>query len=370
VWGVFSIKWILKMKRKKNPNAVNPYLYEAIPSVFFTLGIFGTFVGIFYGLHDFDVSKITESIPTLLEGMKTAFLTSIVGIVLSFIFGRWSQRILNKVEKESSTSANNELSALQEIIRLMKESKTEADQNSKTLNKSLIGETADSISSQIVKLRKQLTETQNLYAEQTEILNSVLSVLGSNDENSLLIQIQELRAEQNNYSKETKKSFEWIVKSMNENNKLISKKFDKFSELLAKNNTETLVNVMKKATEQFNAQMSALVEKLVKENFEELNNSVQRMNQWQQENKKMITQLTVQFTKVSEDFAISSNAIKEITTNTTKLTDKNSHLSRLIQELQKVMIEDTRYQEIMKKLTDTVNTLKKIPIHLTKQQTN
>lgn len=82
---------------------------------------------------------------------------------------------------------------------------------------------------------------------------------------------------------------------MNKNNELIRQKFDEFSELLAKNNTEALVEVMKNATEQFNTQMSALIEKLVQENFKELNNSVQRMNQWQLENKEMIISLTNQF---------------------------------------------------------------------------
>ncbi|GHT22115.1 hypothetical protein AGMMS4957_11910 [Bacteroidia bacterium] len=358
IWIGCSIYWIVKLKRKQNPSAVNPYLYEAIPSVFSTLGIFGTFVGIFYGLQDFDVNKITESIPTLLEGLKTAFLTSIVGIVLSFIFGRWSQRILNKVEKGYTSSANNELSALHEIIKLLKDSKVEANQNSQILNKSLLGDTADSISTQIIKLRNQVIDTQNSQEEQLQLLENIYSAFGGDEDTSLLVQIQKLRAEQNDYAKETKKHIEFIVKSMNENNELISKKFDEFSELLAKNNTEALVNVMKEATEQFNAQMSSIVEKLVKENFGELNNSVQRMNQWQQENKEMITQLTAQFTKVSEDFAVSSDAIKTITDNTNKLTNENSHLSRLIQELQKVMIEDTKYQEIVEKLTKTIDTLK------------
>jgi biopolymer transport protein ExbB/TolQ len=355
IWIACSIYWILKMKREQNPSAVNPYLYEAIPTVFSTLGIFGTFVGIFVGLQSFDVSKITESIPTLLEGLKTAFLTSIVGIVLSFIFGRWSQRILNKVEKESASSANNELSALHEIIKLLKDSKTEANQNSQVLNKSLVGDTAGSISTQIVKLKNQLSDSQT---ENKNLFKQIQNALGGDADTSLLVQIQKLRSEQNDYSKDTKKHIEFIVKSMNENNELISKKFDEFSDLLAKNNTEALVNVMKEATEQFNAQMSAIVEKLVKENFEELNNSVQRMNQWQQENKEMITQLTAQFKSVSEDFAITSTAIQEITDNTNKLTNENSHLSRLIQELQKVMIEDTKYQEIVGKLTDTIDTLK------------
>jgi chromosome segregation ATPase len=127
---------------------------------------------------------------------------------------------------------------------------------------------------------------------------------------------------------------------------------------LAKNNTEALVEVMKRATEEFNAQMSALIEKLVQENFQELNNSVQRMNDWQKENKEMITQLTNQFTKVSEDFQIASGSIKEITENTSKLTNDNSHLTKLIEELQKVMIDDTKYREIVGQLTSAINTLK------------
>ena len=100
------------------------------------------------------------------------------------------------------------------------------------------------------------------------------------------------------------------------------------------------------------------IEKLVQENFQELNNSVNRMNQWQKENKEMIGQLTNQFTKVSEDFQIASTSIKEITDNTNKLTNDNSHLTNLIEELQKVMIEDTKYQEIVNQLTSTINTLK------------
>jgi hypothetical protein len=378
VWGICSIKWIRKLYESEEPNAVNPYLYEAIPGVFTTLGVFGTFIGIVFGLQDFDVKNITESIPPLLSGLKTAFWTSIIGIILSFIFGRISQSVLNKVEKESSTSANNELSALQEIISVLRESKRESDINFQLLIKALIGNAADSISTQIIKLRDLLTKSQNSQTEQVQLLgtihsaqlethnnqsiqihllDNINSALGGDNETNLLIQIQKLRAEQNDYSKETKTYVEWIVKSMNDNNLLINQKIDEFSELLAKNNTEALVNVMKQATEQFNAQMSALIEKLVQENFQELNNSVQRMNQWQQENKEMIMQLTNQFKSVSEDFIISSTAIKEITTNTTKLTNENSYLSNLIKELQKVMIEDTKYQEIVVKLTDTINTL-------------
>lgn len=356
-WTLFSIYYTIRVWTK-GVNRIIPYVYDTIPNVFTTIGILGTFVGIYFGLRTFDVNNINESIPALLEGLKTAFTTSIWGIILSLVFGKVSQVILRSAEQKNPPKATDELAALQEINDNLIESRKESDKNLQTLNKSLIGENDDSVSTQLVKLRNQFSELQGSQEKQNETMYKVQQALGGDGDTSLLTQIQKLRAEQIETSKDTKKNIEWIVESMNSNNKLISEKFDEFSELLAKNNTEALVEVMKRATEEFNSQMSALIEKLVQENFQELNNSVNRMNQWQQENKEMIGQLTNQFTKVSEDFQIASTSIKEITDNTNKLTNDNSHLTKLIEELQKVMIEDTKYQEIVNQLTFTITTLK------------
>lgn len=48
-----------------------------------SLGVLGTFIGIAMGLYHFDVSNLKESMPHLLEGLKTAFITSGVGIFFS-----------------------------------------------------------------------------------------------------------------------------------------------------------------------------------------------------------------------------------------------------------------------------------------------
>ncbi|MEQ1859196.1 MAG: hypothetical protein ABMA13_04610 [Chthoniobacteraceae bacterium] len=49
------------------------------------LGILGTFFGIFVGLQAFDAARIQESIPPLLDGLKTAFLTSIAGMSIAML---------------------------------------------------------------------------------------------------------------------------------------------------------------------------------------------------------------------------------------------------------------------------------------------
>lgn len=50
------------------------------PSIFTTGGIFFTFVGIAEGLYYFDPEKLEASIPALLDGLKTAFIASVVGV--------------------------------------------------------------------------------------------------------------------------------------------------------------------------------------------------------------------------------------------------------------------------------------------------
>lgn len=57
----------------------------AAPTLLPTLGLVGTFIGIFVGLMDFDPENIDESVPPLLLGLKIAFVTSIVGMTLGVV---------------------------------------------------------------------------------------------------------------------------------------------------------------------------------------------------------------------------------------------------------------------------------------------
>jgi hypothetical protein len=50
------------------------------PTVLTTLGIFGTFIGIAWGLSGFNAQDVQGSIPALLDGLKTSFWSSVVGI--------------------------------------------------------------------------------------------------------------------------------------------------------------------------------------------------------------------------------------------------------------------------------------------------
>lgn len=54
---------------------------ESAPTILTSIGIFGTFLGVALGLSDFDTEHLQDSVPQLLSGLKTAFWSSIAGLL-------------------------------------------------------------------------------------------------------------------------------------------------------------------------------------------------------------------------------------------------------------------------------------------------
>ena len=86
-WTYFSIVYINKFKEHQidkysNKKSIwnNQYIFDSIPSVFPTLGILCTALGITLGIWNFNSLQIQDSIPKLLNGLKLAFIATILGI--------------------------------------------------------------------------------------------------------------------------------------------------------------------------------------------------------------------------------------------------------------------------------------------------
>jgi len=94
-----------------------------------SLGVLGTFIGIALGLYHFDVTDIKSSMPYLLDGLKTAFITSGVGIFFSIILSIYKPYKSNKTEA---------IEALELIVKdFNKNLNTQFGDNFKQLNKSV-----------------------------------------------------------------------------------------------------------------------------------------------------------------------------------------------------------------------------------------
>ena len=68
---------------------IHKRLLEMVPDIFTSLGILGTFVGLVWGLKNFEprnYEAMTTSVASLVDGIKGAFLTSIYGIAMSIVY--------------------------------------------------------------------------------------------------------------------------------------------------------------------------------------------------------------------------------------------------------------------------------------------
>ncbi|NBL00497.1 MAG: hypothetical protein EOM50_21340, partial [Erysipelotrichia bacterium] len=108
-------------------------------------------------------------------------------------------------------------------------------------------------------------------------------------------------------------------------------------------NTEALVEVMKGVTKEFQTQMNSLINKLIQENFDQLNQSVEKLNVWQQENKDMITSLTKQYKDMADNFEETSGVLSKVSGDTKTLVSEGGKLESLITSLNKVLIEDEKF---------------------------
>lgn len=144
-----------------------------------------------------------------------------------------------------------------------------------------------------------------------------------------------------------------IEESMNKTNQLLERKFDEFTELLKKSNTEALVEVMKKVTEEFQKQMNSLINKLIQENFDQLNRSVERLNQWQQENKEMISSLTQQYKQMATNFEATSDSLDKVKDDTEALVSEGGKLRKIVDALNEVIVNDERFIKTAEHLQKT-----------------
>lgn len=207
---------------KKQTNKV----IALLPNVAVSLGILGTFVGIYLGLLEFDVEKISDSIPNLLEGLKTAFATSIAGLISSIIL---------KFAFEGK--------AVQE------DSKSDVQQDDP-----------------VELLKAMVSGINNLEKSSREIEKSIVSCFRSDEEYSLISQLKLIRQE--------------IIDTRRE----VSDSFKNFAEKIAESSTDALVKALEKVIGDFNT----LLNELVSESFKELSSAMIKLTEWQENYKNHV----------------------------------------------------------------------------------
>lgn len=391
-------------------------IVEYFPTFVSTLGVLGTFFGITMGLIAFDSGDLDKSIPGLLDGLKTAFFTSLAGMlgsmILSAIIGQ------KQDEKDGGASDINQaagtickavqqMSTLNaEAIGALKQQMTEQEKDCKAFYRAM-GDVMDSVKASQAMIATTLGEIKNSNDASSSALDSLVILQRSQDSSLASIKessegmvtsignLEEVTATQTEAIKSIAKSSDeisefthhvpeildvlsgmsstqdsindqvlklkdimdaevyQIEQSMDKTNQLLERKFDEFTELLKKSNTEALVEVMKNVTAKFQKQMDALITKLIQENFDQLNKSVERLNQWQQENKDMISSLTRQYKEMATNFEATSTSLDRVKDDTQTLVSEGGKLRQIVDALNEVIVNDEKFIKTAEHLQKT-----------------
>lgn len=414
---VFIVCLLLVNKFKKSDKLLaNRRVVEYFPTFVSTLGVLGTFYGITVGLLAFDTADLDKSIPGLLDGLKTAFFTSLAGMVGSMILSAFISK--KQDEKDGGVSDINQaagticqavqqMSALNaEAIGALKHQLAEQEADRKAFyrtmgdvmdsvkkSQSSIAETLSSINTSqgavtsaldsiVILQRSQESALDNLKESSSAMVNSIGNLEEATISQTMAIQsvqkssneiaefthhvpeildvLSGMSGTQDSINDQVQKlkdildaEVDQIERSMDKTNQLLERKFDEFTDLLKKSNTEALVEVMKNVTAEFQKQMDALISKLIQENFDQLNQSVERLNKWQQDNKEMIELLTKQYKEMATNFEATSTSLDRVKDDTQSLVSEGGKLRQIVDALNEVIVNDEKFIKTAEHLQKT-----------------
>lgn len=163
---------------------INLRLLDTAAGTLVGLGLLGTFLGLTLGIKDFDSSStqnIQKSIQLLLSGMGTAFITSLVGMLLSMIYSFCDKYWRNRLSKHLHV-LTKKLDSLYYI-----DDRTLDDLNEKALAKSIASTMKEVVEHEMRSVINALNEKLTYNSESgeaTTIANAIREILKENQEQS------------------------------------------------------------------------------------------------------------------------------------------------------------------------------------------
>lgn len=267
------------------------------PTLMTSLGILGTFTGIVIGLLHFDTADaaaIDRSIPLMLAGLKTAFITSLIGMSGAIAFKSADAWVYSRRRKQAE---------LKETV------------------------TPEDIHEQLVRSNLQLVSLQQ-------------SLAGS-EEGSLVGQIKLARSELNDSAR----------KSAAERQEFASRlwsEMQNFSDLLAKSATEAVIEALRQVIVDFNKNLT----EQFGDNFKRLDESVQKLVIWQAQYIEQLTQMAEQYGEGVKAIDHTREAVERIGESTASIPPSLESLQAVIQTNQHQIQELQRHLDVFIQMRD------------------
>lgn len=294
--GVFVIAVLMSVLRRWQA------FVHYVPNLLTTLGILGTFIGIVIGLLDFKVgsnAEIQDSIGPLLEGLKTAFITSLVGMTLAIVFKVLESTGMFHGGKQAGVPEHVGPEDIHEELRRQRETLEK-------LIRSIAGEEDATLISQVRLLR---SDQRDAHKEQHDVLSKQAGF-----QESLLAAVGHQRDTFDGFAVQL-----W-------------KKLDDFAEMMSKSATEQVIAALKEVISDFNKNLT----EQFGDNFKELNAAVARLVEWQEKYR-------LQLLEMSEQYAQGVQAITATEASVAKISEESRQIPLAMGELRTVL-DATQHQ--------------------------
>ncbi|UFN48774.1 hypothetical protein LPC08_22680 [Roseomonas sp. OT10] len=128
------------------------------PGMLTALGVLGTFFGILVGLLRFNVADLNASVPLLLDGMKTAFVTSVIGTGSGLLVKLISIVVGERGPMTEDGGAEAVIALLGTISDEAKQTRRDMVAGLDRVRGSLVGDGDSSLVTQVQKLRNELVD--------------------------------------------------------------------------------------------------------------------------------------------------------------------------------------------------------------------
>lgn len=321
-------------------------------SLLTSLGILGTFTGIIIGLMHFDASSaeaIDASISGLLDGLKTAFITSLVGMAAAIVYKIFTSTIppipeWRRKQDSGAPQANDDatgndlLKAIQLGNEQQAEHHTEQQKELEKLNKSLTGEGDSSLSTLIGKQRLENREFNDALCKRLDTLQETNQIMAERLATQQT-QLSDDMATSNRTASEQLATLQILVSAVSQQQERferfagdLEQQLKDFAEMLSKSATEQVIEALKNVIAEFNEKLT----EQFGENFKALDASVKKLVDWQENYKEQLGEMRAQFDLSVKALADSEQSVSHISQSAATIPETMSGMQ--------VLLETSRHQ--------------------------
>lgn len=308
---------------------------EYAPTLLTSIGILGTFTGIVIGLLSFDTNNIDGSISQLLDGLKVAFTTSLVGMLSALVykFLTTSNFVAPKASKEIKEDID-----IKDLYSIM------SDQNNNIIKlQNLLSDNADSsLIGQVKLMRADIGDSNKLTNKNLE------DILEQSRKLSLLNNIYESIRISNEYFKSIEENQSNQKKLFEDFSVELWEKLQDFADMLSKSATEQVIEALKNVISEFNEKLT----EQFGQNFKELNDAVKELVIWQDNYKNQLGEMKNQFDTSVSSMGEMEKSIENISVNSKLIPENMSHLESVMKINQHQIDELSNHLEAFKDIRD------------------